>query len=91
MSEDYETTDDREFTGAECDRLAIGRRINSGGIEFATQDNGNASAAVISPDDIWDVIDHLIDLAGPRAFAVTQEMLKDSRPVGNALRGLGKP
>jgi hypothetical protein len=90
MTEDYETTDDRDFDAEDFGTLSIGRLINSGSIEFATRDSGNSSSAAIPINDIWDVIDHLIELAGPRAFAVTQEMLKDSRPVGNALLGIGR-
>lgn len=69
MTEDYETDDDRDFDAENFGTLSIGRRILSGGIDFATRDSGNASAAVIPIDGIWDVIDHLIELAGPRAFA----------------------
>lgn len=39
------------------------------GIKFTTNDIGNASSALISYDTIWDVIDYLIDIAGPRTFA----------------------
>lgn len=39
------------------------------GVEFGTQDIGNAASAVIPYDAIWDVIDYLIEIAGPRAFA----------------------
>lgn len=39
------------------------------GVEFATSDIGNSSSALISHDEIWDVIDYLIDIAGPRAYA----------------------
>lgn len=67
MAEFYETELDADFSAADgMSTLSIGRLINSGHIEFATQDTGNASAADIAPDKIWSVIDHLITIAGPR-------------------------
>lgn len=71
--EDYETEHDAEFEGIEHDTLSIGSRKNGIGIEFATRDLGNQAAAIIGYDKIWDVIDHLIDLAGPRAFAAPSD------------------
>lgn len=42
-------------------------------IEMSVTDIGNSASADIDIDEIWDVIDYLIEIAGPRAFAAAHD------------------